>query len=109
VAALALQGDRDDQIRMRSRRGGHGHWVKHLAVHEEAAVDGHWRDDPWYADRRPDSTVQGAGVQPHLASGQQIDGHGREADGKILDPSVSGQLDHSPPQACSAPNVSSPP
>ena len=33
-------------------------------------------------------------VQPHLAARQQIDSDGCEADGKILDPAVTAELDH---------------
>jgi hypothetical protein len=80
VSALALQRDGDDEIRLGCRRSGYWHGVEHPAVHKESTVDGHRRDDPWYADRRSDGPIQGACIQPHLAAGQQIDSDGCEAD-----------------------------
>ena len=93
---IAVEVDRDDQIRPQRAADRDRDRIGKAAVHKPMIADPGRTDDPGQGDRGAHDIVYGSGLQPNLAAGDQIGGDGRVFLVVILDPS----FDAEPLQKC---------
>ena len=90
--APTVQGDGDHDVGARGGDGRNGHRVQQPAVDQHATVEDDGRDDRRDRGRGPDGDAERAFLEPDLALGEQVDGHGGVVDVEVLDLLVVEEL-----------------